>query len=122
MIQMKKKSNHYLFINNVIIGMLILNLFIFTSSIRFLPWFIEDGWGTLGLLLTSFVLLITFFKSYQLHKNGERTILQTSIPLVSAMFSFFVMLTLSDFMTIFSLIVNVSILIICLISFGKNSN
>ncbi|WJE77669.1 hypothetical protein QRE62_08590 [Bacillus mycoides] len=119
---MKKKSNHYLFINNVIIGMLILNLFIFTSSIRFLPWFIEDGWGTLGLLLTSFVLLITFFKSYQLHKNGERTILQTSIPLVSAMFSFFVMLTLSDFMTIFSLIVNVSILIICLIPFGKNSN
>ena len=66
---MKKKSNHYLFINNVIIGMLILNLFIFTSSIRFLPWFIEDGWGTLGLLLTSFVLLITFFKSYQLHKK-----------------------------------------------------
>ncbi|EJS66812.1 MULTISPECIES: hypothetical protein [Bacillus cereus group] len=119
---MKKKSNHYLFLNNVIIGMLIFNIFIFTSIMPFLPWFMEDGDGYMGLLLTSFVLLMTFFKSYQLHKNGERTILQTSIPLVSAMFSFFSMLTLIDFINIFCLIVNVGILIICLISFGKNSN
>ncbi|MEM5603626.1 hypothetical protein AAHB61_31365 [Bacillus cereus] len=98
--------------------MLIFNLFVFTTRMSFLPWFIEDGWGYLGLVLTSFVLLIISFKSYQLYKNGEITILQISIPLVSAIFSLFVMfMPLNDFMTIFSLIVDVSILIICLISF-----
>ncbi|MCU4760089.1 MULTISPECIES: hypothetical protein [unclassified Bacillus (in: firmicutes)] len=115
---MKKKATLFFFLNIVIIGMLIFNLFVFTTRMPFLPWFIEDGWGYLGLVLTSFVLLIISFKSYQLYKNGEITILQISIPLVSAMFSLFVMfMPLNDFMTIFSLIVDVSILIICLISF-----
>lgn len=99
--------------------MLILNLFIFTSRMPFLPWFIEDGWGHLGLLVTSLVLLIIFLKSYQLHKNKEISNSQKFIPLVSAIFSlFFLLMPLSDFMTIFALIVNVSIL--CYVSFLKN--
>ncbi len=118
-----KKKRTITFLNILIMGMLILNLFIFTSRMRFLPWFIEDGWGYSGLLLTSLVLLIIFFKSNQLHKNGEITTSQKFIPLVSAIFSLFIMLMpLNDFMTIFALIVNVSLLIICLISFLKNSN
>ena len=73
---MKKKATLFFFLNIVIIGMLIFNLFAFTSRMPFLPWFIENGWGYLGLLLTSFVLLIISFKSYQLYKNGEITTLQ----------------------------------------------
>lgn len=117
-IQMKRNRT-VTFINSLIVSMLILNLFIFTSRMRFLPWFIEDGWGYAGLLLTSIVLLIIFFKSYQLHKNGEITTLQEFIPLVSAIFSLFIMLMpLNDFNTIFALIVNVSI--ICLTFLIKN--
>lgn len=108
-------------LNIIIASILILNLFIFTSRIRSLPWFIEDGWGHLGLVPTSFVLLIIFLKSYQLHKNKEISNSQKFIPLVSAIFTlFFLLMPLNDFMTIFALIVNVSIL--CFISFLTNSN
>ncbi|MGE7835803.1 hypothetical protein [Viridibacillus arvi] len=114
-----KKNRTITFINSLIVSMLILNLFIFTSRMRFSPWFIEDGWGYAGLILTSFVMLIIFFKSYHLHKNGEITTFQEFIPLVSAIFSLIIMLMpLNDFNTIFALIVNVSI--ICLIFTIKN--
>ena len=69
---MKKKATLFFFLNIVIIGMLIFNLFVFTTRMPFLPWFIEDGWGYLGLVLTSFVLLIISLKSYQLYKKMER--------------------------------------------------
>jgi len=108
-----KKANTITIINTLMISMLVLNLFIFTSRVAALPWFIEDGWGYSGLVLTSVVFLFIFFKSYQLHKNGKVTTLQKFIPLVAALFSLFVMLSYStDFMTIFALIVNTSILII----------
>lgn len=115
-----KKNRTITFLNILTMGMLILNLFIFTSRMRFLPWYVEDGWGYLGLLLTSLVLLIIFIKSYLLHKHGEITTLQKFIPLVCAIFSLFILfMQLNDFMTIFALIVDVSLLIICLISFLK---
>ncbi|MED0959842.1 hypothetical protein [Bacillus paramycoides] len=108
-----KKQTNITILNTLMISMLILNLFIFTSRMSFLPWFIEDGWGYAGLLLTSVVFLISFFISWQLHKNGELTTLQKFIPLIAAIFSLVIMLMhSSDFKTIFAIMFNSIILII----------
>ncbi|MFJ8351875.1 hypothetical protein ACQKNN_21585 [Bacillus paramycoides] len=113
-----KKQTIITTLNALIISMLVLNLFIFTSRMSFLPWYIEDGWGYLGLLFTSIVFLITFFMSSQLHKNGELTTLQKFIPLVSAVLSIFVLLIpSSDFMTIVANLINTIILTIYIIAF-----
>ncbi|MED0968000.1 hypothetical protein [Bacillus paramycoides] len=113
-----KKQTIITTLNALIISMLVSNLFIFTSRMSFLPWYIEDGWGYLGLLFTSVVFLITFFMSSQLHKNGELTTLQKFIPLVSAILSIFVFLIpSSDFMTIVANLINTIILTIYIIVF-----
>ncbi|MED1114378.1 hypothetical protein [Bacillus paramycoides] len=113
-----KKQTIITTLNALIISMLVSNLFIFTSRMSFLPWYIEDGWGYLGLLFTSVVFLITFFMSSQLHKNGELTTLQKFIPLVSAILSIFVLLIpSSDFMTIVANLINTIILTIYIIVF-----
>ncbi|MED2693557.1 hypothetical protein [Bacillus toyonensis] len=118
-----KKNKTVNFLNIGVISMLILNLFIFTSRMSFLPWYIEDAWGHLGLIPTSCVLLIIFFKSHKLHKNGEVTILQKFIPIIIAMFSLFILFGYtSDFKTIFALILNGILLIIYLIaSWGRHT-
>ncbi|MED1559696.1 hypothetical protein [Bacillus paramycoides] len=118
-----KKQTIITTLNALIISMLVLNLFIFTSRMSFLPWYIEDGWGYLGLLFTSIVFLITFFMSSQLHKNGELTTLQKFIPLVSAVLSIFVLLIpSSDFMIIVANLINTIILTIYIIAFQTKPN
>ncbi|WP_242248566.1 hypothetical protein [Bacillus cereus group sp. BfR-BA-01523] len=87
-----KKQTNITILNTVIISTLVFNLSIFTSRMSFLPWYIEDGWGYLGLLFTSFIFLISFFKSSKLHKGGKLTMLQKFIPLASAILSIFVLL------------------------------
>ncbi|MEK7014279.1 hypothetical protein [Bacillus sp. FSL R9-9410] len=110
-------------LNTLMISMLILNLFIFTSRMSFLPWYIEDGWGYLGLLFTSFVFLISFFMSSKLHKDGKLTTLQKFIPLVSAILSIFVLLIpTSDFMTILANLIDTIILTIYIIVFQTKPN
>ncbi|MBJ7960096.1 hypothetical protein QRE62_28025 [Bacillus mycoides] len=105
-------------LNTLMISMLILNLFIFTSRMSFLPWYIEDGWGYLGLLFTSFVFLISFFMSSKLHKDGKVTTLQKFIPLVSAILSTFVIIMpSSDLITILANLVDTIILTIYIIFF-----
>ena len=79
----------------------------------FLPWYIEDGWGYLGLVFTSFIFFISFFQSSRLHKNGKLTTLQKFIPLASAILSIFVLVTpSSDFMTVLANLINTIILTI----------
>ncbi|NWK67558.1 hypothetical protein HWX41_00255 [Bacillus paramycoides] len=118
-----KKQTIITTLNALIISMLVSNLFIFTSRMSFLPWYIEDGWGYLGLLFTSVVFLITFFMSSQLHKNGELTTLQKFIPLVSAVLSIFVLLIpSSDFMTIVANLINTILLTIYIIVFQTKPN
>ncbi|KLA24238.1 hypothetical protein [Bacillus cereus] len=108
-------------LNTLMISMLILNLFIFTSRMSFLPWYIEDGWGYLGLLLTSFIFLICFFQSSKLHKAGKLTTLQKFIPLASAVLSIFMLIIpSSDFMTILANLINTIILTIYIIVFQTN--
>ncbi|MGE7632051.1 hypothetical protein ACQKMZ_06735 [Bacillus paramycoides] len=118
-----KKQTIITTLNALIISMLVLNLFIFTSRMSFLPWYIEDGWGYLGLLFTSVVFLISFFMSWQLHKNGELTSLQKFIPLISAILSIFVlMIPSSDFMTIVANLINTILLTIYIIVFQTKPN
>ncbi|ALQ70389.1 hypothetical protein [Bacillus thuringiensis] len=118
-----KKQIHITILNTLIISMLVFNLFIFTSRMSFLPWYIEDGWGYLGLIFTSFIFLIAFFMSWQLHKGGEITALQKFIPLVSAILSIFVLITpSSDFMTILANLINTILLTLYITVFQTKPN
>ncbi|MES5941041.1 MULTISPECIES: hypothetical protein [unclassified Bacillus cereus group] len=90
---------------------------------NFLPWYIEDGWGHLGLLFTSFIFLLCFFQSSKLHKNGKLTTLQKFIPLASAILSIFVLITpSSDFMTVLANLINTTILTIYITVFQTTPN
>ncbi|MBJ8106598.1 MULTISPECIES: hypothetical protein [Bacillus cereus group] len=118
-----KEQTNITILNTLIISTLVLNLFIFTSIMSFLPWYIEDGWGYLGLLFTSFIFLLCFFQSSKLHKDGKLTTLQKFIPLASAALSIFVLITpSSDFMTILANLINTIILTIYITVFQTNPN
>ncbi|MBG9858026.1 MULTISPECIES: hypothetical protein [Bacillus cereus group] len=118
-----KKQLHITILNTLIISTLVINLFIFTSRMSFLPWYIEDGWGYLGLVFTSFIFLISFFQSSKLHKDGKLTTLQKFIPLASAILSIFVLLIpSSDFMTILANLINTIILTIYITVFQTTPN
>ncbi|HGH7172585.1 TPA: hypothetical protein ACJMKJ_000056 [Bacillus wiedmannii] len=118
-----KKQIHITILNTLIISNLVLNLFIFTSRMSFLPWYIEDGWGYLGLLFTSFIFLLCFFQSSKLHKDGKLTTLQKFIPLASAALSIFVLITpSSDFMTVLANLINTIILTIYITVFQTTPN
>ncbi|MED0988530.1 hypothetical protein [Bacillus nitratireducens] len=118
-----KKQTNITILNTLIISTLVFNLFIFTSRMSFLPWYIEDGWGYLGLLFTSFIFLLCFFQSSKFHKDGKLTALQKFIPLTSAALSIFVLITpSSDFMTILANLINTIILTIYIIVFQTMPN
>ncbi|MGM2769099.1 hypothetical protein [Bacillus sp. PGP15] len=118
-----KKQKNITILNMLIITTLVLNLFIFTLRMSFLPWYIEDGWGHLGLLFTSFIFLLCFFQSSKLHRNGKLTTLQKFIPLASAILSIFVLITpSSDFMTVLANLINTTILTIYITVFQTTPN
>lgn len=118
-----EKQTNITVLNTLIISTLVFNLFIFTSRMSFLPWYIEDGWGYLGLVFTSFIFLLCFFQSSKLHKNRKLTTLQKFIPLASAILSIFVLITpSSDFMTILANLINTIILTIYITVFQTNPN
>ncbi|MCW1241730.1 hypothetical protein [Bacillus pretiosus] len=118
-----EKQTNITVLNTLIISTLVFNLFIFTSRMSFLPWYIEEGWGYLGLVFTSFIFLLCFFQSSKLHKNRKLTTLQKFIPLASAILSIFVLITpSSDFMTILANLINTIILTIYITVFQTNPN
>ncbi|WP_342716106.1 hypothetical protein AAG068_24190 [Bacillus paramycoides] len=118
-----KKQIHITILNTLIISTLVFNLFIFTSRMSFLPWYIEDGWGYLGLLFTSLIFLLCFFQSAKLHKDGKLTMLQKFIPLASAILSIFVLIIpSSDFMTVLANLINTIILTIYITVFQTTPN
>ncbi|PDZ07883.1 hypothetical protein COE20_16910 [Bacillus cereus] len=118
-----KKQRNITILNTLIISMSVFNLFIFTSRMSFLPWYIEDGWGYLGLLFTSFIFLLCFFQSSKLHKNGKLTTLQKFIPLASAILSIFILITpSSDLMTVLANLINTTILTIYITVFQTTPN
>ncbi|HDR7516235.1 hypothetical protein AB1I92_26220 [Bacillus mobilis] len=118
-----EKQTNITVLNTLIMSTLVFNLFIFTSRMSFLPWYIEDGWGYLGLLFTSFIFLLCFFQSSKLYKNGKLTTLQKFIPLASAILSIFVLIApSSDLMTVLANLINTTILTIYITVFQTTPN
>lgn len=109
---MEKKTKLYI-LNVLLISMLVLNLFIFTSRMPFLPWFIEDAWGYTGVLITCPILIVIYFLLLRLQKGYPVNVLNKNIPIIVAMISLIVVfMYTSDLLNIVALIVNVVMLLI----------
>ncbi|PEL75918.1 hypothetical protein COE81_16870 [Bacillus wiedmannii] len=74
--------------------LLILNLFIFSSAMPFLPWFIENAFGWLGIVATTPFLLIIGRIMPQLKKSEEFCITRTrkAVPFIASIVSLCIML------------------------------
>ncbi|WHY77062.1 hypothetical protein QNH20_23755 [Neobacillus sp. WH10] len=108
-----KEKTKYTILNVLLIGTLLLNLFIFTSRMSFLPWFIEDAFGYAGVLITSPILLAIFFFFHRLQKNYKVTNLNKFIPLIATIISLIIVLiNVTDFANLLALTVNAIMFII----------
>lgn len=104
-----KKNKKIIIINSLLIGTIILNLFIFTSRMRIFPWFIEDAWGYLGVLLTAPILIGIYFKFRHYHKLQLVSKITKIIPLSVAVSSLIiVIMPTTDFLNIVALVINVA--------------
>lgn len=74
--------------------LLVLNLFIFSSAMPFLPWFIENALGWLGILATTPLLLMISRIIPQLKKSDGFCITRTRkiIPFIAPIVSLCIML------------------------------
>ncbi|PEZ08997.1 hypothetical protein CN326_04815 [Bacillus sp. AFS018417] len=93
----------------------VLNLFIFSSTIRFLPWFIEDAVGWFGVLITAPLLLIIAVMMIYLQESKGYVISRTKkiIPFIASIFSIcIVLLNITDLSVITALIFNFGMIII----------
>ncbi|PEA72975.1 hypothetical protein COO00_08675 [Bacillus toyonensis] len=74
--------------------LLILNLFIFSSAMPFLPWFIENAFGWLGIVATTPFLLIIGRIMPQLKKSEDFCITRTrkAVPFIASIVSLCIML------------------------------
>lgn len=72
--------------------LLILNLFIFSSAIAFLPWFIESAFGWLGILATTPLLLIIGRIMPQLKEYEGNGITRQMVPFIASIVSLYIML------------------------------
>lgn len=97
---------------------LIINLFIFSSTMRFLPWFVEDAVGWFGILITAPLLFgIGAFMVY-LQKNKGYVITATRklIPFLASISSICIALSyITDFSVIIALAVNFGMVIITIV-------
>ncbi|MED1406990.1 hypothetical protein P4U07_30400 [Bacillus mycoides] len=104
-----EKNKKVIILNSLLVGTIILNLFIFTSRMRFFPWFIEDSWGYLGVFLTAPILIGIYFKLRHFHKQQLVTNTNKVIPLFVAVTSLIsVFCPTTDFLNIVALIINVA--------------
>ncbi|MDM5153652.1 hypothetical protein QUF88_07365 [Bacillus sp. DX1.1] len=98
--------------------LLILNLFIFSSRMRFLPWFVEDAVGWLGIFITSPLLIFIGLKMTSLKKNKKSTgyfitKIKQSIPFIASIFSLsIVLLPITDLSNLIALAFNFGMVII----------
>ncbi|MED0988024.1 hypothetical protein [Bacillus paramycoides] len=89
--------------------LLILNLFIFSSAMPFLPWFIESAFSWLGILATTPFLLIIGRIMPQLKKSEEFCITRTRqvVPYIASIVSLCIMLSpITELLIIIALAVN----------------
>ncbi|WP_242221427.1 hypothetical protein [Bacillus cereus group sp. BfR-BA-01380] len=106
-----EKNKKVIILNSILVGTIILNLFIFTSRMRFFPWFIEDSWGYLGVFLTAPILIGIYFILRRFHKQQLVTNINKTIPLFVAVTSLIMLFSqITDFLNNVALIVNVTAL------------
>ncbi|PEB47806.1 hypothetical protein CON65_12510 [Bacillus pseudomycoides] len=74
--------------------LLVLNLFIFSSALPFLPWFVENALGWLGILATTPFLLIIGRIMPQLKQSEEIYVTRTRavVPFIASIVSLCIML------------------------------
>lgn len=100
-------------INSLLVGSIILNLFIFSSRMRFFPWFIEDAIGYLGVFLTAPMLIGIYFILRHYHKLQLITNINMVIPLFVAVTSLIIVfMPTIDLLNIVALVINVAM--VCL--------
>ncbi|MBJ8190729.1 MULTISPECIES: hypothetical protein [Bacillus cereus group] len=103
-----EKNKKVIILNSLLLGTIILNLFIFTSRMRFFPWFIEDAWGYLGVFLTAPILIGIYFILRHFHKQQLVTNINKAIPLFVAVTSLIIVFSqTTDFLNIVALVINV---------------
>lgn len=108
--------------NKIFIGTILLNLIILTSTMPFLPWYIEDGWGNLGLFITTPLIIAIII--YLSKKQRETTTQKINfyLPFVILLINFSnILLYSSDVKTIVSLIINIFVLITLIYLSTKNN-
>ncbi|ENQ3106147.1 hypothetical protein SAMN04488168_11490 [Bacillus sp. 491mf] len=106
-----EKNKKVTILNSILVGTIILNLFIFTSRMRFFPWFIEDAWGYLGVFLTAPILIGIYFILRRFHKQQLVTNINKAIPLFVAVTSLIIVFSqITDFLNNVALVVNVTAL------------
>ncbi|MGG0275632.1 hypothetical protein [Bacillus rhizoplanae] len=113
---MKQKNMYRLSLIQLLV--FVLNLFIFSSTIRFLPWFIEDAVGWFGVLITAPLLLIIAVMMIYLQESKGYVISRTKkiIPFIASIFSIcIVLLNITDLSVITALIFNLGMIIITVI-------
>lgn len=103
-----EKNKKVIILNILLVGTIILNLFIFTSRMRFFPWFIEDAWGYLGVFLTAPIIIGIYFILRHFHKQQLVTNINKAIPLFVAVTSLIIVFSqTTDFLNIVALVINV---------------
>ncbi|MFJ5564004.1 hypothetical protein [Lysinibacillus xylanilyticus] len=108
-----EKNKKVIILNSLLVGTIILNLFIFTSRMRFFPWFIEDAWGYLGVFLTAPILIGIYFILSHYHKLQLASNINKVIPLFVAIASLIIVfLPTTDFLNIVALVINVAMVIL----------
>ncbi|PGT13258.1 MULTISPECIES: hypothetical protein [Bacillus cereus group] len=101
------KKKKVIILNSILLGTIILNLFIFTSRMRFFPWFIEDAVGYLGIFFTTPILVGIYFILRHFHKQQLVTNTNKLIPLfVSVTSLIIVLMPTTDFLNIVALVIN----------------
>ncbi|EOO71736.1 MULTISPECIES: hypothetical protein [Bacillus cereus group] len=103
-----EKNKKVIILNSLLVGTIILNLFIFTSRMRFFPWFIEDAWGYWGVFLTAPILISIYFILRHFYKQQLVTNINKTLPLFVAVTSLMIVFSqTTDFLNNVALAINV---------------
>ncbi|MFJ8527356.1 hypothetical protein [Bacillus sp. NPDC094106] len=114
---MKQKSIN-IALSLIQLFLLVLTLFICSSTMRFLPWFVEDAFGWFGLFVTvSLLLVLGVIMTYLKKRKGHSiTTARQSVPFITAIFLIGIMfLYMTDATVIASLIFNFVMVIITIV-------
>ncbi|MDM5186087.1 hypothetical protein QUF99_01180 [Bacillus sp. DX4.1] len=117
-----EKNKKVIILNSLLVGTIILNLFIFTSRMRFFPWFIEDAWGYFGVFLTAPILIGIYFILRHFYKKQLVTNTNKVIPLFVAVTSLIIVFCpITDFLNIVALVINVAtVFLVAIFLFNQN--